>query len=103
MTPFSSCNADGNTTMAGYDVTTEEVPQEPFYDFFYQTELEKSRGIARSATSALEMASLPTVHGDYLQRLIHNGKTLSEFKVSNTRTIAILGGSGEGKQASFFN
>ncbi|KFY77671.1 hypothetical protein V499_03018 [Pseudogymnoascus sp. VKM F-103] len=99
MTPFSSYNADGNTTMAGYDVTIEEVPQEPFYDFVYQTELEKSRGIARSATSALELASLPTVHGDYLQRLIHNGKSLGEFKVSNTRTIAILGGSGEGKSS----
>lgn len=98
-TTFSSCDANGNITMAGYDVTSEEVPHEPFYDDVYQSELEKSRGIARSATSALERAGLPTVHGDYLQRLIRDGKSLGEFKVSNTRTIAILGASGENNYA----
>ncbi|OBT72960.1 hypothetical protein VF21_08477 [Pseudogymnoascus sp. 05NY08] len=85
--------------MAGYDITSEEIPHEQFYDSVYQSELEKARGIARSATSALERAGLPTVHGDYLQRLIRDGKKMGEFKVSNTRTIAILGASGEGKSS----
>lgn len=98
-TTFSSCDASGNVAMASYDITSEEVPQAAFYDPAYQTELEKARGVARSATSALERAGLPTVHGDYLQRLIRDGKSLGEFKVSNTRTIAILGASGEGKYA----
>jgi hypothetical protein len=92
-------NAYDSSIMVTYDVTVEEALEGPFYDPIYQAELQKDREIARAATNALKRADLFTVHGDNLARLIQDGESLSEFEVSSTRTIAILGGSGEGKHA----
>ena len=99
-TAFGSCDAYSKSIMVTYDIAMEEVPQGLFHNPTYQAELQKDREIARAVTSALERAGLHSVNGDYLQRLISDGKTLSTFEVSSTRTIAILGGSGEGKHAS---
>ncbi|OBT66157.1 hypothetical protein VE03_05075 [Pseudogymnoascus sp. 23342-1-I1] len=85
--------------MVGYDIVSEEVPQGLFYDSVYQARLQKDRNIAHSAASALKASGLHSINGDYLQRLIRDGTSLSRFEVSNTRTIAILGDSGEGKSS----
>ncbi|OBT59443.1 hypothetical protein VE04_00611 [Pseudogymnoascus sp. 24MN13] len=92
-------NAYDSSIMVTYDVAVEEALEGPFYDPIYQAELQKDREIARAATNALKRADLFTVHGDNLARLIQDGESLSEFEVSSTRTIAILGGSGEGKSS----
>ena len=79
-----------------YDVRDEEAPLEPFFTPAFQTALRNGLGIANRTVTAIERlvgSSQPT--GD-LERLLNDAKSLSTFQSSDTRTIAVLGDSGEG-------
>lgn len=83
-----------------YDVGSEEPPLEPFFASPFQTALQGGLQIAKDAADAMETAGQSLVAGSDLQRLINDAKELSTFKSSETRTIAVLGDSGEGKNTS---
>jgi hypothetical protein len=83
-----------------YDVGSEEPPLEPFFASPFQTALQRGLDIAKDAADAMETAGQSLVEGGDLQRLINDAKGLSTFKSSYTRTIAVLGDSGEGKHTS---
>lgn len=80
-----------------YDVGSEEPPQEPFFAPPFQAALQRGLDIAKDAVDAMEAAGKSLVAGGDFQRLIKDAKELSAFKSSETRTIAVLGDSGEGK------
>lgn len=83
-----------------YDVGSEEPPLEPFFASSFQTQLQRGLDIAKEAADAVETARQSLVEEADLQRLINDAKGLSTFKSSDTRTIAVLGDSGEGKHTS---
>lgn len=89
-----------NDLTSPYDVGTEEPPLEPFFASPFQTALQQGLNIAKDAADAMETAGQSLVAGGDLQRLINDAKELSTFKSSETRTIAVLGDSGEGKDTS---
>ncbi|KFY95308.1 hypothetical protein V500_02839 [Pseudogymnoascus sp. VKM F-4518 (FW-2643)] len=82
-----------------YDVGSEEPPLEPFFASSFQTQLQRGLDIAKDAADAMETARQSLVEEADLQRLINDAKGLSTFKSSDTRTIAVLGDSGEGKSS----
>ncbi|KFY06936.1 hypothetical protein V492_07602 [Pseudogymnoascus sp. VKM F-4246] len=88
-----------NDPTSPYDVGSEEPPLEPFFASPFQTALQKGLDIAKDAADAMERAGNPVVAGGDLQRLINNATELSTFESSETRTIAVLGDSGEGKSS----
>ncbi|KFY44996.1 hypothetical protein V494_01204 [Pseudogymnoascus sp. VKM F-4513 (FW-928)] len=88
-----------NDPTSPYDVGSEEPPLEPFFASPFQTALQKGLDIAKDAADAMERAGKPVVAGGDLQRLINNATELSTFESSETRTIAVLGDSGEGKSS----
>ncbi|OBT96981.1 hypothetical protein VE01_05489 [Pseudogymnoascus verrucosus] len=88
-----------NDPTSPYDVGSEEPPLEPFFASPFQTALQKGLDIAKDAADAMETAGQSLVAGGDLQRLINDAKELSTFKSSETRTIAVLGDSGEGKSS----
>lgn len=83
-----------------YDVGSEEPPLEPFFASSFQTQLQRGLDIAKDAADAMETARQSLVEEADLQRLINDAKGLSTFKSSDTRTIAVLGDSGEGKHTT---
>ncbi|OBT81787.1 hypothetical protein VE02_09856 [Pseudogymnoascus sp. 03VT05] len=88
-----------NNPASPYDVGSEEPPLEPFFASPFQTALQKGLDIAKDVADAMETAGQSLVAGGDLQRLINDAKELSTFKSSETRTIAVLGDSGEGKSS----
>jgi hypothetical protein len=85
-----------NDPTSPYNVGSEEPPLEPFFTSPFQTALQKGLDIAKHTADAMETAGQPLVAGGNLQRLINDAKELSTFKSFETRTIAVLGDSGEG-------
>ncbi|OBT85494.1 hypothetical protein VE02_07345 [Pseudogymnoascus sp. 03VT05] len=98
-TAFGSGDADNNATISAYDVETEAPPPERFYSLNFQNTIQSGTNISNQLAEALEKAQLSPVDGDNLPRLISDAKTLRKFEASDTRTIAILGDSGEGKSS----
>lgn len=100
-TAFGSGKADNNVAIYPYDVESETPPSVPFYSRDFQNAVEKGQDIPKQIVEALKKARLSPVDGDNLPRLISDAEALSKFEASDTRTIAILGDSGEGKVASY--
>ncbi|RDL37034.1 Uncharacterized protein BP5553_04467 [Venustampulla echinocandica] len=98
-TSFTSDISYNSDPTSPYIVGSEEAPLEPFFTSTFQTALQRGLDIAKDAASAMEEAGLSIVEGGVLQRLISDAKGLSTFKGPGTRTIAILGDSGEGKSS----
>jgi hypothetical protein len=89
--------SEGSDTPIPYDVRDERAPTEPFFTPSFQAALQKGLGIAKSAAAALEKFGSSSEPGGDLNRLLKDAKDLSTFHSSDTRTIAVLGDSGEGK------
>ncbi|KFY44636.1 hypothetical protein V495_03340 [Pseudogymnoascus sp. VKM F-4514 (FW-929)] len=96
---FGPSDGNKNGTISAYDVESEPLPPEPFYSPTIQNALKKGLNIAMQTADALENARLSLVDGDNLPDLIHDAKALCKFEASDTRTVAILGDSGEGKSS----
>ena len=82
---------------ASYDVRDEPAPNGPFYTAKFQSILKSGIEIAKEAHRALEAASglqeTPTIHG-----LKTVAESLRMYRNSETKTIAVLGDSGEGRE-----
>ncbi|RFU23756.1 hypothetical protein B7463_g12581, partial [Scytalidium lignicola] len=76
----------------------EDAPAAPFYTRAFQSALRDGEGIAHAATEALAgMCELD--NNPVLQALRSMSEGLSKYRSSETKTIAILGDSGEGKSS----
>jgi hypothetical protein len=94
-TPLTTSTEVDNSKLP-YDIRDEPVPNEPFYSPAFQSSLKTGEEIAREATDLLtEICS--SNNNQALEHLEKLAKDLSTNRGSETRTIAILGDSGEGK------
>lgn len=80
-----------------YDVRDEITPPAPFLSPGFQDTLKKGVEIAKAAATAIEAVQGFLEPGRHGERLFADARRLSNFRCSNTRTIAFLGDSGEGK------
>jgi hypothetical protein len=87
-------NNNDNTTP--YDVRDEEAPLEPFFTSGFQTALQNGLGIAKEVDAAIEKLVGSSEPSSDLERLFKDARRLGTFQSSDTRTIAVLGDSGEG-------
>ena len=83
-------------TASPYDVNREKVPDEPFFDARFQAALVKGKDLAQKVANALTEGHFESEHESDLKRLWDDAKKLSSFQTSDTRTVAVLGDSGEG-------
>ena len=89
--------SENSDPLVPYDVRDENTPLEPFFTPAFQTALQHGLDIAKSTVAAIErVGDSSTLCGD-LKRLLKDSKDLSTFQSSDTRTIAVLGDSGQGK------
>lgn len=87
---------ENNDSANFYDVRDEEAPIEPFFTPTFQTALQNGLGIANKVVSAIEKLVGSSAPSSDLERLSRDAKLLGAFYGSDTRTIAVLGDSGEG-------
>jgi len=91
-----SNNNENNNSTGSYDVRDEEAPLEPFFTSAFQTALKNGLGIANKVVSAIEKLVGSLDPSSDLERLFKDARRLGTFQSSDTRTIAVLGDSGEG-------
>ena len=92
----TSMVSEKSDTQAPYDVRDEEAPLEPFFTPVFQTALQGGLNIAKNLVGAIERFGGSSEPRGDLSRLLKDAKALSSFQTSDTRTIAVLGDSGEG-------
>jgi hypothetical protein len=96
----STASTDVNdSTRAPYDIKDEPAPTAPFYTTAFQSALRDGVGIAREAAEAF-VAICALDDNPALQRLKSMAEDLSKYRSSETKTIAVLGDSGEGERSS---
>ena len=79
-----------------YDVGSESAPAHRFFTAEFQSTLRAGTAIAREALVEVERLSA-LVQGDSdLEKLLDDATELCAFRGSDTKTIAVLGDSGEG-------
>ncbi len=88
--------SDNNDNTEPYDVQDEEAPLEPFFTSSFQTALKNGLGIASKLDTAIEKLVGSSEPSSDLERLLKDARRLGTFQSSDTRTIAVLGDSGEG-------
>ncbi|KFY43961.1 hypothetical protein V494_01724 [Pseudogymnoascus sp. VKM F-4513 (FW-928)] len=98
-TAFGPGNIDNNNTITPYDVDSEAPPSELFYSPGFQSMRNKGFDITNQICIALGKSRLSPVEGDNLQQLICDAKGLCKPEAPETRIVAILGDSGEGKSS----
>ncbi|KAJ9136605.1 Ras GTPase family protein [Pleurostoma richardsiae] len=81
-----------------YDLRDEETPQHRFFSPEFQSALQKGLGIAKDTVEAIEKLD-GLVTDSTLSKFLQTAKRLRVFHGSDTRTIAVLGDSGEGKSS----
>ena len=79
-----------------YNVNNEKPPNEPFFHPDFQRTLQKGISAAKKLADTISSHGLFTEAGPDLQRLQQTAQKLGKFQSSATRTIAVLGDSGEG-------
>lgn len=85
-----------------YDAQAESAPAHVFFTPVFQTALKNGSTIAKDAFAAMEkLGPSGLAESDVdLKRLMEDAKGLRKFHGSDTRTIAVLGDSGEGTASS---
>ncbi len=91
-----SDNNEHSDSIGSYDVRDEEAPLEPFFTSVFQTALRNGLVIANKVVSAIENLASSSEPSSDLERLSKDARNLGTFESSDTRTIAVLGDSGEG-------
>jgi hypothetical protein len=79
-----------------YDIKQEILPDEPFFTDKFQNAIRGGIDIAKEAVASLDKCCQSIDAPDTLKELRTNTGALCPFQGSDTRTIAILGDSGEG-------
>lgn len=93
---FSDVSANDDHSRP-YDVRDETAPFAPFFTSTFQDALKEGFEIAKGCTAAVGNLEQFLDLDSYEKGLLAEGKRLSAFQCSDTRTIALLGDSGEGK------
>lgn len=86
-----------------YDIEDEARPSHPLFTSTFQNALKDGFRIAKDTVSAIDkMRAGGLVESDTdLKKFLDDAKALQRFQGSDTRTIAVLGDSGEGKHSLF--
>ncbi|RYP02574.1 hypothetical protein DL764_005748 [Monosporascus ibericus] len=84
---------------APYNVRDEQPPTHPFFTSSFQTALKDGLDIAKGIANMIQSIPDSIERGPEIHRLLEDAKTLSSFVGSDTRTIAVLGDSGQGKSS----
>ncbi|KAH8812284.1 hypothetical protein F5884DRAFT_784973 [Xylogone sp. PMI_703] len=91
--------SENNDNTNPYDVRDEKVPLEPFFTPTFQTALKDGMRIANKVDTALKRSIGSSGPSNELGMLLNDAQKLKTFQSSDTRTIAVLGDSGEGKSS----
>jgi len=94
----TSIVTEEDDTRTPYDVRDECAPPEPFFNPDFQDALKSGLDIAKSTAAAIERIAGSSKPGGDLKRLLKTAKDLGTFQSSDTRTIAMLGDSGQGNR-----
>lgn len=95
--PSDVSAVSANATTAPYDVNGEEAPVEPFFDPRFQATLVKGIDLAQRMANAMAGDHFKSERDSDLNRLWNDAKRLRNFQTSDTRTVAVLGDSGQGE------
>jgi hypothetical protein len=79
-----------------YDVRCETVPAHRFFSAAFQSTLQAGMGIARDTRAVVEKLQHLVRNDKGLKKLLDDANELCAFEGSDTRTIAVLGDSGQG-------
>ncbi|KAH8703638.1 hypothetical protein BGW36DRAFT_287095 [Talaromyces proteolyticus] len=91
--------SDSGISTTSYDVRDEETPIGPFFTAQFQNALQQGLNVSKSAMTAIEEFRGSIEPESNLGKLLRDARSLSTFHSADTRTIAILGNSGEGKSS----
>lgn len=91
-----SIAADRSGPSSLYNVNVEMMPDEPFFQPTFQAALNRGIVLAHDVARALRKCKSASEPQSDLSRLLKDAEDLSRFRGSDTRTIAVLGDSGEG-------
>ncbi|KAK3306258.1 uncharacterized protein B0T15DRAFT_396538 [Chaetomium strumarium] len=83
-----------------YDVRNERGPVHRFFTAEFQSTLQAGLGIAKDTLAELEGLDGLVQSDRDLERLLSDAKELCAFQGTDTKTIAVLGDSGEGRRKS---
>ena len=83
-----------------YDVNSERAPSHPFFTQALQQALISGAGTAKQAAAYIQDLNEIDDPGVVATKLLRDAKKLSAFHAEDTRTIAVLGDSGEGLMAN---
>ncbi|CAG9951905.1 unnamed protein product [Clonostachys rosea f. rosea IK726] len=89
---------DAKRTDTSYDVHSESTPSHPFFGELFQSQIQAGRVISQQIAELFEDSSFWSEHSS-VTKLVDDARRLSAFHVSDTRTIAVMGDSGEGKSS----
>jgi hypothetical protein len=104
-TPDSSCVAsptpEPSAPITPYDARAEAAPPHALFTATFQVALKQGSDIAQKAVRAIEKIQAGTsVEVDSeVDKFLGDAKSLQRFQGTDTRTIAVLGDSGEGKKS----
>jgi hypothetical protein len=87
------------TTSSPYNIHDEPAPDEPFYGQAFQSTLKSGMKIATDTADGVATLLASMNNNQQLRSLHENAETLRAFQGSGTRTIAVLGDSGQGEYA----
>ncbi|MBE3047626.1 hypothetical protein IMZ48_34955 [Candidatus Bathyarchaeota archaeon] len=82
---------------APYDVSAERMPDHRVFSIEFQDMLQRGMGIARGTVAAIDRLTAVVGDDDTLADLRKDALRLSSFRATDTKTIAVLGDSGEGR------
>ncbi|KAH7193897.1 uncharacterized protein B0J16DRAFT_395906 [Fusarium flagelliforme] len=81
-----------------YDAAAEAALPHPLFSATFQSALKQGPEIAQEATKALEKMQIGVKDAE-VSKFLADAKALQRFQGTDTRTIAVLGDSGEGKSS----
>ncbi|RYP05881.1 hypothetical protein DL765_009691 [Monosporascus sp. GIB2] len=85
--------------VASYNVRDEQLPTHPFFTSSFQAVLKDGLDIAKGIANMIQSIPDSIERGPEIHRLLEDARSLSSFVGSDTRTIAVLGDSGQGKSS----
>ena len=81
-----------------YSVLDEPTPEHEFFSQEFQQALQSGLGIAKDTVDAIQIFEAIAELDVNGSRILEETKICSEFRVSASRKVAVLGDSGEGKK-----
>jgi hypothetical protein len=97
---MASPNPEPPALVIPYDTRTELAFPHALFTSVFQDALKEGPNIAQKAVKAIEkmQAGNPGILDSDVSKFLDDAKDLQQFQGSDTRTIAVLGDSGEGKK-----